>query len=247
MPAFEDRNIQPLHYNHSDKMVICFSGGKLSLACALMYKDIGKDIILYNVYESNADYERMNHISEMMNVPLYISHTKIPNTSYAGAHIIYDAMCHAIACGYSPRIVYGYFDNALVENNEEKDWMNCKEFIQAYKNVAQKYVDGFSILNPVPNYSVMWDEILKHKQYMPYIQIKDKTDDKVFSNIKMDYRIDTPDKSVYLNNFRYLIISYKHRKKANQATLNEIWNEYFFYRIENSLFYKDLMERYSSI
>ena len=68
--------------------------------------------------------------------------------------IVHSALEYAVGHKYSPRIVYGYFDEASIENNEEKDWANCTEFIDAYKNTIQKYVDGnkknnFSLSNVI--------------------------------------------------------------------------------------------------
>ena len=56
----------------------------------------------------------------------------------------------------------------------------------------------------------------------------------------MDYRIDAPNLDLYLSNIEYL----KHKKRAQKASLNDVWNTYFFYRIENSIFYREMMERF---
>ena len=247
MPVFCERDIEKLHYNSSDTLVIAFSGGKLSLACALMYKDIGKDIVLFQVAQPLEDVSRSQKISEMLNVPLVIHKTSGNlDNPYYGMQILHYALEYAVGHQYSPKIVYGYFDSASIENNDRKDWANCAEFIQAYKETAQKYVDGFTILNPVPNYSIMWDEILKHKAYIPYVKYKNEIDRRVFENIRMDYRIDEANKDAYLRNFQYLYKQYEKKQKTSQASLNDVWNEYFFYRIENSLFYKELMEKFVS-
>ena len=227
-------------------MVILFSGGKLSLACALMYKNIGKDIALFHVCPDDEPEFRIKKIAEMLQAPLYTLKQNFPTTPFVGARILQAGLEYAVDNGYSPRLVYGYFDLASAEYNSSKDWANCNEFISSYKNVAKKYIDGFTILNPIPNYAIMWDELLKHKAYIPYIEYSNETDRRLFENIKMDYRLDESDCSRYMHNFRYFIKLYKKTKNKNRAALNDVWNEYFFYRIENSLFYKELMEKFVS-
>lgn len=244
MPPFESRDVEKFHYEDDGKLVIAFSGGKLSLACAMRYKDIGKDIILFHISSTNADTSNVEKQAKMLNAPLVNHVYNICNNAFSGIHILHLATQYAVGHRHSPKIVYGYFDDALVENNEEKDWANCAEFIGSYKEAAQKYIDGFTILNPIPNYSIMWDELLRHKPYLKYIDYKDTTERRVFENIQMDYRVIEVNKSSYMNNLRYLISSYKRRKEKNQASLNEIWNEYFFYRIENSVCYVELMKKY---
>lgn len=245
MPLFEHREVEKFHYEDDGKLVVAFSGGKLSLACALRYKDIGKDIILFHVASINEDTSRIEKIAQMLNVPLVNHVYNVWYNAFSGIQLLHLATQYAVGHQHSPRIVYGYFDDALVENNEEEDWANCSEFINSYKEAAQKYIDGFTILNPIPNYSIMWDELLSHRAYLKYVKYNDVVDMRVFENIQMDYRVVEANKSSYMNNFRYLISSYKRRKEKNQATLNEIWNEYFFYRIENSICYGELMEKYS--
>ena len=250
MPSFIDRPVQKFHYESQDVMVVAFSGGKLSLACALRYKDIGKNIVLFHMtHHLEKEDSRISKIAEMLQVPLVIQeYTPFDaiNGPFMSMRIVHSALEYAVGHKYSPRIVYGYFDEASIENNEEKDWANCTEFIDAYKNTIQKYVDGFTILNPIPNYSIMWDEILKHKSYIPYIRYDNMVDQRVFENIMMDYNLDNADKRQYLRNIKYLISLYKRKKNVDQVTLNEVWNEYFFYRIEQSIFYEELMENFIS-
>lgn len=243
MPLFIERSVIPCSYEHTDTILVAFSGGKLSLACAFRYKDIGKDIVLMHIAKPGEDVSRIKKISKMLDVPLYIHYENVCEGTYSTMYMLYLVLCHAIDMKYSPKIVYGYFDTASIYNNAREHWKNCTEFIGSFKNVAKKYVDGFTILNPIPNYSVMWDEILKHKAYIPYIEYANNEDRRVFDNIKMDYRVDKEDKATYLKNFSILTTSYKRKKKASQASIYEIWNNYFFYRIENSICYKELMEK----
>ena len=243
MPLCVKRNIQPATYEHDDTTVIAFSGGKLSLACAIRYKDIGKKIVLVHIAEPGKDVSRIQKIADMLDVPLYVEYEHLKNTPFKGMQIAYMTLLHAIGKGYSPRIVYGYFDSASIYDNDMSEWMNCVEYMGTFKKVVQKYVEGFTILNPIPNYSIMWDEILKHRAYIPYIEYSDEIDRRVFENIKMDYRLTEADEVVYFQNLKYLENMYIKRNKVIKVSLNELWNEYFFYRIENSLFYKDLMEK----
>lgn len=248
MPLCVKRDIQPATYKHDDTTVIAFSGGKLSLACAIRYKDVGKKIVLVHIAEPGKDVSRIQKIADMLDVPLYIEYEHLKPTHFKGMQIALKTLLYAIDKGYSPRIVYGYFDSASIYNNDVSDWMNCVEFMGTFKNVAQKYIDGFTLLNPIPNYSIMWDEILKHKAYIPYIEYSNNIDRRVFENIMMDYRLTEADKAAYFKNLHYLKNLSNRRKQENLVSLNELWNEYFFYRIENSVFYKDLMEKsFSSI
>lgn len=242
MPQFVEQPAEKVAYQDDGVKVIAFSGGKVSLACALRYKDAGHKIVLFHVLKRGGDVSRIKKISEMLDAPLYVYDDMILDTPFRGMRILELATEYAVGHKHSPRIVFGYFDEAIAEGNSKYDWMYCKEFIDGYKELAQKYIDGFSILNPIPNYAIMWEEILSHKMYIPYLEYRDETEEKIFQNIRMDYRIDTPNLDLYLSNIEYL----KHRKKVKKASLNDVWNMYFFYRIENSLFYREMMERFVS-
>ena len=238
MPDFVEQVDEPLHYEHDDTKVIVFSGGKVSLACALRYKDIGHKIVLYHVPEAGEDVSRIKQISVMLDAPLYIADEVLSVTPFSGIILLAYALAYAVSHSYSPKIVFGYFDWASISDNPRKDWAYCREFVLPFRDFGRKCVDGFSILNPIPNYAVMWDELLGHKRYLQYVGYKDEIEQMVFQNIRMDYYLDEPNKELYLHNIEYLKSIWDNRR----LTLNELWNKYFFYRIEKSRFYKELME-----
>lgn len=242
MPTFIQQVNTPFKYEHDDVKVVAFSGGKVSLACALRYVDIGQKIVLYHVASSGEDVSRIQYIAEMLKAPLYIHHEDISDTPFYGMRILELATEYAVGHAHEPRIVFGYFDEALTSNNYKRDWAYCKEFIDSFKKFGQSCIEGYSVLNPIPNYAIMWDEILGHKSYIQYLDYKDETEERIFQNIRMDYRVDEPDLEKYLCNIEYL----KSKGKRKKETINELWNKYFFYRIEQSKFYKEMMEKYVS-
>lgn len=239
VPDFVEQAVTPLHYEHDDTKVIAFSGGKVSLACALRYKDAGHNIVLFHVKQRGKNVSRIKQIAKKLNVPLYIyDEEELSQTPFSGMMILTLALTYAIGHSYSPKIVFGYFDDASIFNNKANDWAYCREFVLGFRDLARKYVEGVSVLNPIPNYAIMWDELLRHKKYLDYVEYRDDTEALVFQNIRMDYYLDEPNKELYLHNINIL----KAMKCNKGLNLNAIWNKYFFYRIEKSRFYMELME-----
>lgn len=242
MPTFIQQVSTPFKYAHDDTKVIAFSGGKVSLACALRYKDIGQKIVLYHIAKTKDDVSRIQQLADMLESPLYIHYESIIHTPFLGMKILQLVTDYAVSHAHDPKVVFGYFDSAITKNNYKYEWSYCNELVECFKQFGQSCIDGYNILNPIPNYAIVWDEILGHKGYLKYLTYKNEEEEKIFQNIRMDYRMDAPDLEIYLSNIEYL----KHKRNNAKATINELWNKYFFYRIEKSIFYKEMMEKYVS-
>lgn len=236
----------PFNYSGEDVKVIAFSGGKVSLACALRYKDAGQKIVLLHIEQNKELTSRCQKMADMMDVPLYV-HTlpdtwNIENNPTDSATILRVALQYILGHEYSIKLVYGYFDDASIYNNRFEDWGKCKEFMVCYKEYIQKFLPDFNLLNPMPNYSIVWDELLNHKPYIKYISTDNAIDAITLKNAKIDFSLDERVSSIYMQNINELKKDYKRRYKKTPGNIVDLWNEYFYYRIEQSKFYKELME-----
>ncbi len=165
MPLFEEREIAPfIPVAETSKSYVLFSGGRTSLALALWLVEMGKDIELLYIKDNN--YLQVQDLMEEINIPFNIISVNIPNNEFAGMYMAYYAMEYAIENHVNPSIYMGYFEFALMDNNQKKNWRYCKDFIEAYTNVAKKYIVGADVLGVLPNYAVV-DDILSKYKYEP--------------------------------------------------------------------------------
>lgn len=165
MPLFEERKFAPFTPKvDSDKSLLLFSGGKVSLATALWLKEMGKDIELLYFYDK--EYKAVLDLMgvKQLGIPYTARYTKIPDNEFAGMHMVHYALEFALEKHLKPSIYMGYFEFALMDNNPKRNWRYSKDFIEAYANVAKKYIEGVEVLGVLPNYAVV-DDILSKYNY----------------------------------------------------------------------------------
>lgn len=164
MPLFEDRKVKPIPSTPflDNTSYVLFSGGRVSLALALWLLEMGKDIELF--YFKDENQSEVIHLMEELGIPFVAVSAKIPNNEFAGIYMVHYALEYMIEHNMNRSIYMGYFEFALMDNNQKKNWRYCKDFIEAYTNVAKKYVDELEVLGVLPNYAVV-DDILSKYNY----------------------------------------------------------------------------------
>jgi hypothetical protein len=230
--------------------VIPFSGGKVSLALALRYKDMGKKIHLFYVensgvsrYGAESNRKEVIQLANMLDVPLHIEEVNyyyFENSLAKHFLILSRALRFAVANGFRSDIVYGTFETAhLSKNDFEKLGMNCVEIISAYSKVIGKYCYGARIVMPLPSYSIVWDELIHHKSYIPYVKCNGFVERRLWYIAQIDHDIvEETDSSIYMKYIKEL----QKTLESSPGDINVLWNKYFFYRIEKSKHYQELMK-----
>lgn len=171
MPYFVERNIEPVDVSKSNKLLLLFSGGKVSLATALMLRELHKDVTLFHIQKNEELSGRVLEMATMLKLPLVMSENTIHGDYekyFYGMCIAHQAVTYAIEHGYSPSIYMGCFCMASVLNNYKKDWQYCSEFIGTYNDVVKRYVNGAEIIRLLPGYSVVEDEFIRYKEYLEF-------------------------------------------------------------------------------
>lgn len=249
-PRFIDRVVPRVRFTRDDVVVLPFSGGKVSLAIAIRYKNMGKKVHLFHVSNSGVSrYGAEDNIVEvqeqakLLDMPLHIETTSYAyfDTSIMKHLLIIGlALRFSVEQGYSPYIVYGTFQTAhLCNNNYKTEGMNCIEIISAYEKVARKFNPYIKLVMPYPAYSMVWDELINHKRFIPYVKCNGAIERRVWYIALVDHKLqEETDDSLYMKYIKEL------KKTLNEAPgdINVLWNKYFFYRIEKSKHYGELMK-----
>lgn len=249
MPRFVKRVLPQKTYYHGTTKVLPFSGGKVSLAIALRYRNIGENLHLFYVHNNIKKYgvddglERVKKLAEMLDMPLHVEEVDYKYFEYSvmkNGLIISRALKFAVENVYSPEILYGTFDTAFLSNNDyEKEGMNCVEIMSAYKDVMKKHLFDSRLITPYPAYSMVWDELIRNRRFIPYVKCEGAIENRIWYIAQVDHNLlEEENPSIYMKYIKDLQKSLK--SKAGDIIV--LWNRYFFYRIEKSKHYQELME-----
>lgn len=248
MPHFIERVIPQLEYEKDNTYVIPFSGGKVSLALAIRYRNVGKRICLYHVHNNYnlgtiENVDRVKKLAEMLNVPLYIDEVNyryFDNSLMKNPLIICRALKFAVENGYGSDIPYGTFETAYLSNNDfNKTGGSCVEFLNAYNNAIRKFYFSANIIMPFPAYSMVWDELISSKRYLKYVSCNGEIERMIWYIAQVDHNLlEEKNTSLYMKYIKEL----KNKLESSPGDINKLWNKYFFYRIEKSKHYQELMK-----
>lgn len=249
-PRFIDRVVPRTRFTKKEMIIIPFSGGKVSLALAIRYKDMGKPVHLFHVcndgisrYGAENNLEEVEKQAKLLGLPLHVEHTAYFNfetTVMKHLLIICNALRFSVQQGYTPNIVYGTFQTAHLANNDyRKDGMNCIEVISLYTKIAMKFNPYTRIIMPFPSYAMVWDELINHKKFIPYVKCNGAIERRIWYIATVDHNLqEETDTSLYMKYIKEL----EKYLDCRTGDINTLWNKYFFYRIEKSKHYQELMK-----
>ena len=163
-------------------IIVCFSGGKDSLAAAIHYKKLGYNVYLYHVTGLNKTYtteiQSAEVLAEKLGLPLIVE-----DISYKGNHewtehplknVVLATM--ALNCGLQHNIGYKI---AVGNFYTLRDW-DCvfgidvgdsKDMWVAYEKVISTIIPKFHIYTPLQNYQTSYNIITKYDpDLLQYVQ-----------------------------------------------------------------------------
>jgi len=255
MPTFVENELTPMDMNKygqgTNKRLLLFSGGKCSIAAALLYKRTGFEPILLYIRNTNPRYARESHKKYLnaieVSKKLGMKFKSLPMdldthnplcmmrmVNVAVEYIIDNHMPHTVSIGL--------FESSSVKNNPFELYGSTREFTRFQEDLYRCTLTDFKLSFPLPSYSIVWDEFMRRKEFIPYIDCEDEVDKAVLYITKVDFGVEKDAvSSIYMRNLKRLQTLYE-REILRKAKLKKVWKRYFFYNIEQSKFYDQIKE-----
>ena len=162
-------------------VVVCFSGGKDSVATAIKCRDMGYDVKLFHVHGINHSYpdevNRAKEIADYLGMPLHIDNVKLSGKTAWQENPLKNQVIATMAIdwsdrnGYGHRIALGDFRNdhrerAIFGTN----WTDTVEMWNAYSEyIRNDYLD-FGLLILFDSYFQTMDIVAKDRKLLEMVQ-----------------------------------------------------------------------------
>lgn len=160
---YGERNLPKIDISGIDKknIIVCFSGGKDSVAAALHYKKLGYNVFLFHVKHINSQYDEYiacEELADYLDMPLYIEDIKLSGRNDWIEHPMKNMIIANCALNYGIRteiaykIAFGnYYTSMLSDNDFESTAGDCRDMWDAYEHIIQTIIPKFKIYMCLPN------------------------------------------------------------------------------------------------
>lgn len=153
----------PMTINSGNNIVVCFSGGKDSVATAIKYKELGYNVYLYHIRGINGVYTdewiRAKDIAEYLKLPLYIENIKLSGNNTYLEHPLKNQVVCSLALNYAINnnigtcIAFGDFTSDTIKDGLfDRNWSDTQEMWHSYIKYIQTYIPTFELKIPFDNY-----------------------------------------------------------------------------------------------
>ncbi len=155
---FVDKNIKPLKLPKYDKnnVIICFSGGKDSLALILKCMAKGYNIYLYSVKHINQSYvdeiTQAEKLADYLHLPIYIDDIRLGGKHDWMEHpmknmiIANGALSYGIRENIGTRILFGNYTTSTLQHEDfARCAGDCMDMWDSYNNIIQRLIPDFKI------------------------------------------------------------------------------------------------------
>ena len=172
---YEQEDTEPIDIqSDNNKMIVCFSGGKDSLATALHYKNLGYNVILYHLRGINKCYPKeyiyAERLAEQLELPIVVE-----NITLSGSHewiehpmknmiLANMALSYAVSEEHTTNIAFG---NYLTSHLEDDPFEICSgddvEMWDAYNSIVQTFIPNFQMNLVLTNILDSMECLVQHK------------------------------------------------------------------------------------
>ena len=234
------------HTGEEKEIVLCFSGGRKSIALALFYKNLGYKITLYNIMDKDTD-QAMKY-AKRMELPMIVDIFKgqPKNVPLKYVYIATRALDYIDASGRPHNLALGCFSSSsLTLDKFDKHGCGTMEMFEALQKAVSPYYPDLKIRRPIPNLDYMYQIFISHPSYMRY-------------TTKLDYvvmcdwgKLPEASKSISFKDYYKYLSEVKKSKENDRGfkykTFYDFWRDTFFYSIEKSKFRKELTEKLTKL
>ena len=179
---YKNMDYKPLPVSEKDNTVIvCFSGGKDSLATVLYYLKRRYNVILYHLRGINQTYKDEHKAVEtlggLLGLPVVIEELTLRGTHDYIEHpmknmiIANGAIQYAVRNHIGIRVAFGNFNTSSLDNDEfEICGGDCYEMWKIYQRIIRHIAPRLRILTPLENMQSTINLVLEKPNLIPYTQ-----------------------------------------------------------------------------
>lgn len=162
-------------------IIVCFSGGKDSIATVKYYQQRGYNVYLYHMkginYTYKDEYLMAEKASAFLQVPLYIDTVNLKGNHDYIEHpmknmiIANGALQYGIRENIGTEIAFGnYTTSTLRDDNFEICGGDDCEMWELYENIISKYIPNFKIHRVLENLNDTLKTFVENPELIPYAQ-----------------------------------------------------------------------------
>ena len=155
---YTDVEYQPLEIEgfNPDNIVLAFTGGKDSIAAALKYKKMGKNVFLYHMKHVNKsfsdEWECAKKCAELLGLPLHIDDIQLKGNHIWMEHpmknmiIANGALSWGIRSRIGTNIAFGNYSSSYLDDNPfDRCAGDCVDMWETYEKIIQRIIPDFKV------------------------------------------------------------------------------------------------------
>ena len=146
----------------NNKVILCFSGGKDSIAAAMRYREQGFDVYLYHMRHINPsfadEWECAKKTAEILEMPIYFDDIKFKGYHKWTEHpmknmlIANGALSYGVREGITTNIAFGNYITSYLEDNVfDRCAGDCMDMWDSYNAIIQKVLPNFKMMAILDN------------------------------------------------------------------------------------------------
>lgn len=173
--SFSERPIQNMPVIKGDKLILCYSGGKDSIASAIKYKECGIEPLLYHVQHVNRSQSDETKLALQSARALGLT-VVVDDLRYSGTNMYMEhpmknmmiaccAINFALRMGIPPNIAFGnYSTSFLADEQFEVCAGDCVDMWEYFEDIVRTEIPDFKIHINLLNMGETLDIVTKHKE-----------------------------------------------------------------------------------
>ena len=203
------------------------AGDILSVASAIMYRDMGYDIRLIG----HADI--VNPMSERLGIEKTAHYPITPHVAIKGLGLCHGVVSTKLNHGEIMNLAIGKCDNCSIYNSWGESALNDgREFYVAYSKAMSCIIKDFSVRRIIPIQSSAWDVMISNYGILKDLKLNAE-ESCLRTIVSMDYGKEPYDEKIYRSSYDKLK---RYNRRYNGEVLSDIdfWEQYMFYPIHKS-------------
>lgn len=160
-----------------NSIIVCFSGGKDSIATALHYKHLGYNVYLYHMRHINFalsdEYIYSQKLAGQLGMPIYIDTITLSGHHDWCEHpmknmiIANGALNYALREGIGTKIAFGnYYTSSVIYDRFDFCGGDDQEMWRAYENIIRRIIPNFHVYVPLKNLGTTLNKVCKEPELL---------------------------------------------------------------------------------
>ena len=173
--------VPKLPRKQKNTIIVCFSGGKDSIATTIRYKEMGYKIFLYHLqginYTYRDEYINAQKAADFLDCPIYFDKVWLNGNHEYTEHpmknmiIANGALQYGIKEGIGTKIAFGnYITSSLNNDNFEICGGDDNEMWELYEEIIQEFIPNFKVHRILENLNDTLTIFIQTPELIPYAQ-----------------------------------------------------------------------------